>query len=106
MKQKSLSPCMMTMKMVTEWHINYKIKNTNLVSPSPDNLLSRNRRYVTSKTKNILTYLHLLQGVPHKMGFNPTLHGIKNVAGDTGGGHYGHPLENDTRGHFCGQIDL
>ena len=31
---------------------------------------------------------------------NPTLHGIKNVAGDTGGGHYGHPLENDSRGHF------
>ena len=37
---------------------------------------------------------------------NPTLHGLKNVAGDTGGGHYGHPLENDARGHFCGQIDL
>ena len=37
---------------------------------------------------------------------NPTLHGLKNVAGDTGGGHYGHPLENDPRGHFCGQIDL
>ena len=25
---------------------------------------------------------------------NPTLHRLKNVAGD-GGGHYGHPLEND-----------
>ena len=37
---------------------------------------------------------------------NPTLHGIKNVAGDTEGGHDGHPLENDTRDHFCGQIDL
>ena len=37
---------------------------------------------------------------------NPTLHGLKNVAGDTGGGHYGHPLENDPRGQFCGQIDL
>ena len=37
---------------------------------------------------------------------NPTLHGLKNVAGDMGGGHYGHPLENDPRGHFCGQIDL
>ena len=37
---------------------------------------------------------------------NPTLHGLKIVAGDTGGGHYGHPLENDARGHFCGQIDL
>ena len=37
---------------------------------------------------------------------NPTSHGRKNVAGDTGGGHYGHPLENDPRGHFCGQIDL
>ena len=37
---------------------------------------------------------------------NPTLHGLKNVASDTGGGHYGHPLENDPRGHFCGQIDL
>ena len=31
--------------------------------------------------------------------------GQKNVAGDTGVGHYGHPLENDPRGHFCGQID-
>ena len=38
--------------------------------------------------------------------FNPTLHRIKNVAVDMGGGHYGHPLENDTRGHFCGKIDL
>ena len=38
--------------------------------------------------------------------FNPTLHGLKNVAGDTGGGHYGHPLENVLRGHFFGQIDL
>ena len=37
---------------------------------------------------------------------NPTLHGLKNVAGDTGDGHYGHPLENDPRGHFYGQIDL
>ena len=37
---------------------------------------------------------------------NPTLHRIKKISGDTGGGHYGHPLENDTRGHFCGQIDL
>ena len=33
---------------------------------------------------------------------NPTLHGLKSVASDTGGGHYGHPLENDPRGHFCG----
>ena len=38
--------------------------------------------------------------------FNPTLHGLKNVAGYTGGGHYGHPLENYPGGHFCGQIDL
>ena len=38
--------------------------------------------------------------------FNSTLHGLKDVAGDTGDGHYGHPLENDPRGHFCGQIDL
>ena len=37
---------------------------------------------------------------------NPTLHGLKNVAGYTGGGHYGHPLENYPGGHFCGQIDL
>ena len=40
------------------------------------------------------------------MSFNPTLHGINNVAGDTGAGHNGHPHENDSRGHFCGQIDL
>ena len=37
---------------------------------------------------------------------NPMLHGLKNVAGYTGGGHYGHPLENYPGGHFCGQIDL
>ena len=47
-------------------------------------------------------YLQLCENII----FNPTLHGIKNVAGDTGGGHYDHPLENDPRGHFCGQIDL
>ena len=29
--------------------------------------------------------------------FNPTLHGLKDVAGDT---------ENDPRSHVCGQIDL
>ena len=47
----------------------HQLQNTNLVSPSPYNLLSRSRRYVTSKTKNILTYLYLLQDVPNKMGF-------------------------------------
>ena len=49
--------------------------------------------------------MHLLN-VYNWPNLNPTLHGLKNVAGDTGGGHYGHPLENDPRGHFCGQIDL
>ena len=43
---------------------------------------------------------------PEYNSLNPTLHGLKNVAGYTGGGHYGHPLENYPGGHFCGQIDL
>ena len=47
---------------------------------------------------DIFIHIHIL--------FNPTLHGLKNVAGYTGGGHYGHPLENYPGGHFCGQIDL
>ena len=36
---------------------------------------------------------------------NPTLHGFKKVAVYTGG-HYDPPLENDTRDHFWGQINL
>ena len=35
-----------------------------------------------------------------------TLHGLKNVAGDTGVAIMAPPFKNDPRGHFCGQIDL
>ena len=35
-----------------------------------------------------------------------TLHGLKDVAGDTGGGHYGQPQENDPRIKYVCQAQL
>ena len=39
-----------------------------------------------------------------KKPFNPTLHGLQNVAVYTGVGHYGPPLLNASKGHFLGQM--